>query len=823
MVDLILNIDFNQSKKKKYIVLETFQGKIPNLKSNQFSGQLRKINLDSKNQFDNLSHMQLEHLKKFLNDNRNKKISKNTYLISGDMFSNFNWIKDYNCLFYKSKDRAMYKVLRFSHSFNSNEKYIKYNVEENFIYFYDKTFLNICSREKPHGDIDKSKEKVDSKFYIELSRKEVLGYLDFEYNNYLVHYNEKGRFLNEIKIFRDYSYEEKIVSVIKKVGWHLKRNGEFVYEGKDIYNSLNEILKSNIQIYTKSGKKVNTSKFENVSLSYGMDWFDISGNINLEGHRYSMDEVIAAMNRKNRWVEIDGNCIIFPNRELDYLKKINIEGNKIGFSKEQFIDAINIAENKNIEINNIHNLFQDKSEVSVPDDLWNILRDYQRQGVKWLCNRCNSGFGVCLADDMGLGKTLQVIAFLSQKKWRDYLNIIIVPMTLLENWKREINKFSPQLKVKIYHGVYRNLNDLKDCNILLTTYGTCLNDINYLAKINFGCMVIDEAQYIKNHKSKTYKAIQKINSISKIFLTGTPMENNLLEYWSLMKILNPKYLPLYSEVSNMVDDDYKLVKLIKRVTSPFILRRMKNDVLKELPEKTEQIIYCEFNEEQRILYKTIQDSIRDYINSENETHVIKQSSPYILEGLLRLRQICCDPKLLPPELNKKGILKSSKTNLVLDMIYELISNNHKVVLYSDFPGLLKILKKELEKVKIENFYIDGETKNRQEVVDNFENTKNAVFLISLKAGGTGLNLVSADIAILYNPWWNPAAEKQAEDRIYRIGQTNKVTIYKLIMADSIEEKMQELKNKKTDISTKLLEGATGISKLTLTELKNLIL
>ena len=591
----------------------------------------------------------------------------------------------------------------------------------------------------------------------------------------------------------------------------------------DIYNSLNEILKSNIQIYTKSGKKVNTSKFENVSLSYGMDWFDISGNINLEGHRYSMDEVIAAMNRKNRWVEIDGNCIIFPNRELDYLKKINIEGNKIGFSKEQFIDAINIAENKNIEINNIHNLFQDKSEVSVPDDLWNILRDYQRQGVKWLCNRCNSGFGVCLADDMGLGKTLQVIAFLSQKKWRDYLNIIIVPMTLLENWKREINKFSPQLKVKIYHGVYRNLNDLKDCNILLTTYGTCLNDINYLAKINFGCMVIDEAQYIKNHKSKTYKAIQKINSISKIFLTGTPMENNLLEYWSLMKILNPKYLPLYSEVSNMVDDDYKLVKLIKRVTSPFILRRMKNDVLKELPEKTEQIIYCEFNEEQRILYKTIQDSIRDYINSENETHVIKQSSPYILEGLLRLRQICCDPKLLPPELNKKGILKSSKTNLVLDMIYELISNNHKVVLYSDFPGLLKILKKELEKVKIENFYIDGETKNRQEVVDNFENTKNAVFLISLKAGGTGLNLVSADIAILYNPWWNPAAEKQAEDRIYRIGQTNKVTIYKLIMADSIEEKMQELKNKKTDISTKLLEGATGISKLTLTELKNLIL
>ena len=302
------------------------------------------------------------------------------------------------------------------------------------------------------------------------------------------------------------------------------------------------------------------------------------------------------------------------------------------------------------------------------------------------------------------------------------------------------------------------------------------------------------------------------------------MENNLEEYWSLMQILNYNYLPSYSTIRKLANcDENKLINLVKKTTSPFILRRMKKEVLNELPEKTDQVIYCDFEETQYNLYMNIKNDIRKYLMSENEGHVIKDSSTYVLEGLLRLRQVCCDPRILPRKLNRRGVSESGKTILVLDMINELISNNHKIVLYSDFPPMLKILQKKLEKKKIKTFYIDGEVKNRQNIVDEFEKSETGIFLISLKAGGTGLNLVSSDTVIIYNPWWNPAAEKQAEDRIYRIGQRKNVTIYRLVMSNSIEEKMMDLKKLKMDVSSQLLEGAHGINTLTIEELKDLIL
>jgi len=820
MSDLILRIHFNESRKKNHIILETFQGKIPNLKSNQFSGQLRKVDINTIMQFDNLSDIDFQRIKNFLNNNRNQKIGRNIYIIYGDLISAFNWIKDFDCLFYMNKDKTMYKVLQFT---NEKRDDILYNIEENYMYYYDKTFLNIYDKKKNETKFDNSDINITPIMYLDLSNKKAIAYLEFDYDGHIINYNEKDIYLDKLDAFRDYGYEEKIINILKSSGWHLKRNGELIFDGKDIYDSIDIIVNNNIKIYNKTGMKISTSKFENVNISYDIDWFNISGEFDIEGRSYGMDEIISAMNNRSKWIEIDGNCIVLKKQELETLKKIQSKDNRIGFSRKHFIDAMNIADNKKIHISNIEKLFNSDYNITVPDMLWNKLRDYQRKGVEWLCERCNSGFGVCLADDMGLGKTLQVIAFLSQKQWENSQNIVIVPMTLLENWNREIKKFSPELKIKVYHGPERNLKDIESYNIILTTYGTCLNDIKILEGIRFGCLVVDEAQYIKNNKSKTYKAIMNIKADSKILLTGTPMENNLMEYWSLMQILNPNYLPPYIKINKLVDDDEKkLVTLIKKVTSPFILRRMKTDVLKELPEKTEQIIYCEFEERQYNLYRSIQDSVRDYIKSENEAHIIKQSSVYILTGLLRLRQICCDPRLLPKEINPRGISESGKTSLALNMITDLIYNNHKVVLYSDFPPLLKILYDELKKKNIATFYIDGETNARQDVVDKFEKTNNAVFLISLKAGGTGLNLVSADTAIIYNPWWNPAAEKQAEDRIYRIGQKQKVTIYKLIMANSIEEKMLELKNKKSDISAQLLEGAEGISKLTIDEIKKMI-
>ena len=459
--------------------------------------------------------------------------------------------------------------------------------------------------------------------------------------------------------------------------------------------------------------------------------------------------------------------------------------------------------------------------MDIDKSLSSILRSYQKTGVKWLLSLRKNGFGGCLADDMGLGKTLQIISYISDASMKNTHNLIVVPKTLLINWKKEYTKFSPNTEVLIYHGTGRDVKEISNHKVIITTYGTVLNDIVKIKNIDFDNLIIDEAQYIKNPKSKNHRAIKSLNAKTKIILTGTPVENNIVEYWGLMQLINPA---IYAKTNSIlkISDSQKRVEKVKRITSPFILRRMKKDVLKDLPQKQEQVLYCKMESSQKALYDKILQSIRYEINRKNDRFEIKSNS-IMLNGLLYLQEICCHPLLLSKELNPDGCRESAKFDQLMDVLNSLYESGHKVVIFSRFTKMLKIIEKNIIRRHYNCYYLDGETKNRMSLVEEFEASDTGIFLISLKAGGTGINLVSADTAIIYDPWWNPASEKQAEDRIYRIGQKNNVMIYRMIVEDSIEEKVQQLQKEKNALYENLLNEQDSPTRMTAEIMKDILM
>ena len=346
-----------------------------------------------------------------------------------------------------------------------------------------------------------------------------------------------------------------------------------------------------------------------------------------------------------------------------------------------------------------------------------------------------------------------------------------------------------------------------------------LNDIAKISKHKFDHLIVDEAQTIKNSKSKVYRAVRLVNATTKIVMTGTPLENNIQEYWGLMKLVNPTNLSYKRLVKGLSEE--QAIEKVKRLTNPFLLRRYKKDVLKDLPPKEDQIIYCSFDESQRKLYNKMLQSIRHEIDREPDRFEIKTNS-IVLRGLIYLQEICCHPKLIPKQYNEYHCSESAKLDQLLLMVDELYATGHKIVVFSRFTRMLEIINKELRKKHFNVFYLDGSTDNRQKVVDDFEANNDGIFLISLKAGGVGLNLVSADTAIIYDPWWNPAVEKQAEDRIYRIGQKNKVTVYKLIAVNTIEEKVQILQEIKERIFNEIVKGHDVPHSLTMEDIRTLL-
>jgi SNF2 family DNA or RNA helicase len=455
------------------------------------------------------------------------------------------------------------------------------------------------------------------------------------------------------------------------------------------------------------------------------------------------------------------------------------------------------------------------------------LRQYQAEGVNWMRSMTDKGFNVVLADEMGLGKTVQTLALLASRQKRgDSTALIICPASLIENWKRECEKFVPSFKVIALSGTKRNIHwtNASDYDLMICSYAVARRDALDIKKITVSYLILDEAQHIKNPETINAQSCKNIKAEHRLVLTGTPLENSPDDLWSIFDFLHPGMLGSFNSFKKYyhgIGAAEGLQNDLTQRVSPFIKRRTKKVVCKELPPKIEQTLYCEMQPKQRSIYNKILTESKNQIKKLIKDGK-KKANFEILTTLMRLRQICCHPSLLPD--HQAEDTEACKMELLKELVLENIDSNQKMLIFSQFTSLLKLIRKWLDEESISYEYLDGATKNRQERVDKFNNSKNIpVFLLSLKAGGTGLNLTSANTVIIYDPWWNPAVEAQAADRTHRIGQTQNVNSLKLVVKDSIEEKILSLQAEKQKIFDNLIENpAAGVNKLTIEELKALI-
>jgi SNF2 family DNA or RNA helicase len=459
-------------------------------------------------------------------------------------------------------------------------------------------------------------------------------------------------------------------------------------------------------------------------------------------------------------------------------------------------------------------------EVIEPKGLTIALRHYQHEGLRWLKFLQENNFGGILADDMGLGKTIQTLAHIMLAKEQGQLSkpvLIIAPTSVVFNWVKEIEKFTPSLKSLLLYGNDRIklFDNIEEYDIILSTYALIIRDQEKLAKTKFYAIVLDEAQYIKNSQAKVTQSICGLNAIHRLCLTGTPMENHLGELWSLFHFLMPgflgsskKFQEFYRapiEKNHNIERQQGLVKKIR----PFILRRSKDDVLAELPAKTTIIKYVEFEQDQRDLYETIRISVQHELMKNIAEQGLHKSQIAILDGLLKLRQVCCDPRLIKTKSAAK-ITSSAKLDALKIMLKEMVAENRHILIFSQFVGMIEIIENECQEMSIKSIKLTGESKNRDLLVKQFQEGNIPVFLISLRAGGTGLNLTKADTVIQYDPWWNPAVEQQALSRAHRMGQEKPVFIYKMIGKGSVEEKILSMQGKKQALADRLLSNQDTI-------------
>ncbi|MBO9691489.1 DEAD/DEAH box helicase [Chryseobacterium sp.] len=580
----------------------------------------------------------------------------------------------------------------------------------------------------------------------------------------------------------------------------------------------------------------------NIQITSGLDWFNAKLKVGFGPKEASLKQLHRSIRNKSKFVQLDdGSLGILPEEWMEkisaYFRAGEIDEELLKIPKINFIEVTSLFEKEvlNKEVQEELNSYSAKfskvkniPEVAIPSDLNAKLRDYQHDGLNWLNFLDDFNFGGCLADDMGLGKTIQIIAFiLSQREKRGHTtNLIVVPTSLLFNWQEEIRKFAPSVKVLLHYGADRpkTTAHMADYEVVLTTYGMLLSDIRFLKNFNFNYVFLDESQIIKNPNSERYKAARLLQSRNRIVLTGTPVENSTFDLYSLLSFACPGLLgskQYFKDIYAVPIDKFEYSKRaleLQQKIKPFILRRTKKQVARELPDKTETVIYCEMNTEQRKIYDAYEKELREFI-AANDDDDLNKNSMHVLTGLTRLRQICNSPVLM-----KEGY--SGENAVKIEILTEQIlgkSKDHKILVFSQFVGMLDLIKTELERHNIEFEYLTGQTKDRGEKVANFQNNENIrVFLISLKAGGVGLNLTQADYIYLVDPWWNPAAENQAIDRSYRIGQTKNVIAVRMICSNTVEEKILTLQKKKKQLAQNLLttdgKKLQGLSKQDLMDL-----
>ncbi len=584
--------------------------------------------------------------------------------------------------------------------------------------------------------------------------------------------------------------------------------------------------------------RVNVHKPETlVHVSSGIDWFDASVELKFGEQVVSIIEVKKALAQRQNFVKLgDGSIGLLPE---EWLKKYSLllkmgetKGNKVRLKKYHFsildellgeIDEDTLQQELEIKKEKLENILSsDFSNVAPPEHLTATLRPYQLAGFQWLLFLNEAGWGGILADDMGLGKTVQTLAFFQHFK---NLNpsakfMVVCPTTLMYNWENEINKFTPELTHIIHHGPKRTADPggYNGIDIIITTYGTMRSDIKALKEIEFDYVVLDESQSIKNPQSQVAKSSLLLKSKNRLALSGTPVQNNTFDLYAQMNFLNPGMLgsreffmsEFATPIDKFMEDEVKVQ--LRKLTHPFLLRRTKEQVAKDLPEKTETILYCEMGPEQRKIYESYRNIYRSQILGMIEERGMERSQLHILQGLTKLRQICDSPAIMNEEE------RFHNYSIKLDELSREITENvgdHKVLIFSQFLGMLGLIRKKLEADNINHVYFDGSSssREREEAIQEFQNNHDCrVFLISLKAGGIGLNLTAADYVYIVDPWWNPAVEQQAIDRTHRIGQTKNIFAYRLICKDTLEEKMLQLQERKRALAADLVSDDTAMMK-----------
>lgn len=564
--------------------------------------------------------------------------------------------------------------------------------------------------------------------------------------------------------------------------------------------------------------------------------------------------------KSGEFLKLENNSLSVLSELADGLRLSEqaIRGGRISVPlyRASYIDAVLTSHNSDIQSHRdryFKSLIRDMKSVAdsdyeVPDAMKPILRDYQKTGYRWLCTIAQLGFGGILADDMGLGKTLQIITLLEHARLEAIsktvdltdtashtacpppVSLIVCPSSLVYNWDSEIEHFAPNLKTLLITGTAQERQELlthyADYDVLITSYDMLKRDIASYDNLHFHYQIIDEAQYIKNHRTQAARSVCSIHSVTRFALTGTPIENRLSELWSIFEYLMPGFLHPYayfrSELEQPIveNKDQIAATRLQQLVRPFIMRRLKTDVLKELPDKLEHAVYAQMTDEQNKLYTANTLKLQKDLEQQSDS-MFKTSKIQILAELTKLRQLCCDPSLIYQ--NYHG--GSAKLDTCIQLIENAMAGGHKILLFSQFTSMLDVIERRLKAERILYYRLDGSTKSEQRtrLVNAFNENKIPVFLISLKAGGTGLNLTGADIVIHYDPWWNAAAQNQATDRAHRIGQTHTVTVYKLIARHTIEEKILELQENKKALSDQILseEGVTA-SQLTKEELLKLL-
>ena len=698
-------------------------------------------------------------------------------------------------------------------------------------------------------------------------------YLDFDENGYILsdvkfcygeeEFNPLQETIN-IKYARDIMAENKAINMFRKTGfmYYAEKECFILPEDDKIYNFLandiNEYMQKFEVMVTENfkSKEIKQPKIGSLGVKIENNLLEIDfSNLNV-----SLDELQEIMEKytlKKKYHKLkDGSFInLEENPDIEFIdklvvgmdisyedlkeKEIRLPVNRSLYLNQLLKTISNTQVNKNEEYKKIvkgttkENI---EDEINVPQSLENTLRYYQKTGYKWLKTLDNYKFGGVLADDMGLGKTIQMLSIILgdlEEKKEHRASIVICPSSLTLNWYNESQKFTEKIKTLVIKGNAnerkKQIKEIKNYDLVITSYDLLKRDIEVYKeeKYKFRFAIADEAQYLKNSNTQNAKAVKIIIADTRYALTGTPIENSLSELWSIFDYIMPGYLFTYKKFKTMYetpivkDNDIKAMNKLKMLIEPFVLRRTKKEVLTELPEKTITVLNNQMKEEQEKLYLNYLAQAKQEVAETINIRGFEKSHIQILVALTRLRQICCHPSLFI-----KGYTEgSSKLEQCIEIIKDAIESGHKILLFSGYTAMFEIIEEELKKLDIKYFKLTGSTKvdERIKMVDEFNESKEVkLFLISLKAGGTGLNLTGADMVIHYDPWWNASAENQATDRAYRIGQKNNVQVYKLITKNSIEEKIYELQQKKSKLIDNVLNTKTSfISKLSKEDIMNL--